>query len=95
MLHQIDFYRFYNFVYRINNIEYNNSAIEEGFCNLGSALVYSKDGGKIAKFHLENMQNNPDPDYGIGYRKMNSCLKKYGWTVLIEKILNNDYLSCF
>ena len=35
---------------------YIQPSIEEGFCNLGSALVYREDGGKIAKFHLENMQ---------------------------------------
>ena len=41
------------------------------------------------------MQEDPDPDYGLEYRKMKDCLNQHGWEILIRKMVNNDKLFCF
>ena len=58
----------------------------EGFCNLGSQLIYENDKSKIAKHKLESMHNNPDPIYGKGFKKMNIVLKQNGWTELLRDL---------
>jgi len=58
----------------------------EGFCNLGTMQVYQKDGSKFAKILLDNMEKDPDPIYGNGYRGMKKQLKTMGWNKLIQKI---------
>ena len=35
---------------------------------------------------LVNMNENSDPDYGIGFRKMKSMLDKIGWKRLLKKL---------
>jgi len=77
-----------------NNIEYPKPIIE-GFCNLGAALIYKNYSGKFSEVKLDQMFKNPDPNYGAGFRKMDTCLEKYGWKVLIDKMKNNDELLCF
>jgi len=67
----------------------NNSKIsinyKEGFCNLGSYLIYLNDNSKFSKIHLKAMERNPDPIYGYGYIQVKSMLDKLGW----EELLNN------
>ena len=58
----------------------------EGFCNLGSYLVYSKIDHPMAKFNIDALMNNPDPNYGEGFRWMLGQLKQIGWTDLIRRI---------
>lgn len=62
------------------------SDIVEGFCNLGSALVYQDIPSRYADFRLENMQANQDPDYGVGYRKMAALLQQRGWRHLLATL---------
>ena len=62
------------------------SDISEGFCNLGSALVYKDSRSEYAKFRLLNMEKSQDPDYGYGYRKMSKSLDKWGWDYLLETL---------
>ena len=78
----------------INDVKYSDSIIE-GFCNLGSALVYKKNPSHFSKLKLEGMFDNDHPDYGLGFVKMNSCLELYGWEVLINNMKNNINLQCF
>ena len=78
----------------MNNLKFN-STITEGFCQLGSALVYESNLTDFSKVKLYEMQENEDPDYGIGYNKMKNCLNEYKWDGLIEKILNDKELTCF
>lgn len=47
-----------------------NHADEEGICNLGSYLLYTAANSKATKIHLKRMEENPDPVYGEGYRKV-------------------------
>lgn len=58
----------------------------EGFCNIGSMIVYRQDGSKLATVLLDNMQNDPDPTYGDGYRLMLNRLDQYGLPRLIEQV---------
>jgi len=62
------------------------SDIREGFCNLGSELVYKDNPSEYADFRLLNMSQSQDPDYGIGYRKMSRLLDQRGWRYLLESL---------
>ncbi len=62
------------------------SDIREGFCNLGSAMVYKDTPSEYAKFRLLNLEKSQDPDYGIGYRKMTGELNRKGWSYLLETL---------
>jgi len=68
-----------------NNIslQYNEM---EGFCNLGSYLIYARDKTKHGQVMLEHMERNPDFAYGVTFREMKSILLKSGWRELIQKI---------
>ena len=61
----------------------------EGFCNLGSALIYESEGGKFSEILLNNLDKDPDPVYGDGYRDMKEILEKYGWKGLIKNLMPN------
>jgi hypothetical protein len=58
----------------------------EGFCNLGTMLVYKNNGSKHAKVLLEGMEKNSDPEYGRGYRRMKKKLENLGWDGLLKNI---------
>ena len=72
-----------------NNIRLNEAKLE-GFCNLGSALVYKYYNNQLSNILLKSMQNNKDPIYGRGYKYMNSLLKVHGWDSLKSILLNNN-----
>ena len=72
-------------VYQIQNGYKLKSDVREGFCNLGSQLVYDHDGSDLARLQLRTMYESDDPDYGKGFRNMSSRLDQMGW----EGILNN------
>ncbi|MCF7903681.1 MAG: protein DA1 [Candidatus Marinimicrobia bacterium] len=63
------------------------SDIREGFCNLGSELVYRESASRFAKYQLVNMVESPDPDYGAGYRKMSDLLARRGWKLLLSELV--------
>ena len=69
-------------VYQIQNGYKLRSDVREGFCNLGSKLVYDHDGSDLSRLQL---YESDDPDYGKGFRNMSSRLDQMGW----EGILNN------
>ena len=58
----------------------------EGFCNLGSSIIYENDGTHFSKIHLQSMKNDSHPIYGDGYRYMKSQLEMLGWKKLIEQL---------
>ena len=73
-------------VYLFQNQIDLKSDIREGFCNLGSSLIYENYRSKLSKYKLKNMNENIDPDYGIGFRKMKSMRDKIGWKSLLKKL---------
>ena len=58
----------------------------EGFCNLGSLLIYENDGTQFSMIHLQAMEKEPNPIYGVGYRSMNSRLNELGWNKLLKNM---------
>ena len=73
-------------VYLFQNQIDLKSDIREGFCNLGSSLIYENNRSKLSEFRLKNMKQNLDPDYGLGFRKMKKILDKIGWKRLLKKL---------
>ena len=72
-----------------NNIRLNEGKLE-GFCNLGSAMVYKNYNNQLAKVLIRAMENNDDPIYGKGYKYMDSMLEIHGWESLISILLKNN-----
>ena len=69
----------------------------EGFCNLGAALIYQKDGTANGSSYLKSMSEDSDPVYGDGYRKMSRKLQNIGWKALINEVvnINNSVINKF
>jgi len=63
-----------------------SSAETEGLCNLGNYLIYQKSPSPMAKHFLNTLNNDKDPIYGDGYRKMKQRLDKEGWAKLLASI---------
>ena len=76
-------------------VDYNNIRLHkdklEGFCNLGSALIYDDANTKLSKILKKSMLENNDPIYGRGYKYMNSLLEKHGWKKLISIIRESNH----
>lgn len=68
-----------------NNISLTHNRME-GFCNLGSYLIYARDKSKHGQVMLTHMEKNTDYAYGVTFREMKSLLLKFGWKELIQKI---------
>lgn len=68
-----------------NNISLPHHKME-GFCNLGSYLIYARDKSKHGQVMLAHMESNPDFAYGVTFREMKSILLKSGWKELIRKM---------
>jgi hypothetical protein len=62
----------------VNNITDIDPALREGSCNIASWLVLQRYRDRKAKFILENMQSDPDPVYGGGYRRMKKYVDQQG-----------------
>tara|TARA_B100001013_G_C24586567_1_gene432957 strand:+ start:135 stop:1217 length:1083 start_codon:yes stop_codon:yes gene_type:complete len=60
--------------------------IREGFCNLGSNIVYEHYGSNLSRYRIKSMDESSDPDYGLGYKKMKSVLDQIGWKRLLRKL---------
>jgi hypothetical protein len=58
----------------------------EGFCNLGSSLIYENDGTQFSQIHLKAMENNADEAYGKSFIIFQKEMDENGWEALILKI---------
>lgn len=76
-------------------VDYNNIMLHkdklEGFCNLGSALIYDNADTKLSRILKRSMSENNDPVYGRGYKYMNSLLEKHGWKKLISIVRDSNH----
>ena len=68
-----------------NNITLSLTSTE-GFCNLGSYLIYNNDHTHFSSIHLKAMAASKDKIYGKGYREMKVQLEKLGWKKLISNL---------
>ena len=58
----------------------------EGFCNMGTYLIYSSIKGTFAKMQLKFLHESADPIYGDGFREMYEHFKRLGWNELIADV---------
>ena len=63
-----------------------DSDVREGFCNLGSNLIYEHYNTELSKYQILNMNESEDPDYGLGYRRMKKLLDIEGWKRLLSRL---------
>jgi hypothetical protein len=71
-----------------NNIALDHEE-EEGFCNLGAALIYKNENNDFSKVLLKSLDEDEDKVYGDGYRTMKKILEEKGWKELLEFVKNN------
>jgi len=69
----------------LNSIQVNEKT-SEGFCNLGSYIIYKNDYTHFSQIHLQAMENDLDEIYGSGFRYMKSILLEIGWEELLTKM---------
>lgn len=65
----------------------------EGFCNLGTWLMYQSEDSELAQVLTQRMAEDTDPAYGDGYRAMAWRLEQLGWPSLIEALKSAQPLS--
>lgn len=58
----------------------------EGFCNLGSYLIYSNQKSKLSNELIRKMHADMSPVYGEGFQLMNKRLEKLGWPGLLKAV---------
>ena len=59
---------------------------EEGFCNLGKALIYTRERSIHGDYLLWRMYKNDDKIYGDGYRLQKMRLEKMDWSELLNSL---------
>ena len=105
-LHELDFratlaHEYLHAWMMINNIysyywKFNDLSMTEGFAQLGSYLVFTDEGSMIGDKKIEfDLNLYDDSNYGEGYRRIKVCLDYFGWSRLIQKVLNKEDLPCF
>lgn len=58
----------------------------EGFCNLGSYLIYSNENNRFSHVLIKKMFADMSPLYGEGFQLMNKRLEKLGWKGLLKAV---------
>jgi hypothetical protein len=73
------------------------SKFDEGFCNIGSALVLNyyiqENNDKLALFLRDKMNNSTNYDYGVQYQRLKDKLVQKGWKPFISEIINNKKIK--
>lgn len=69
----------------------------EGFCNLATALMYTRavtaEDRDLSEVLLQRLQADPDPVYGDGYRLMAQHLERLGWPGLLQAMTQPGALA--
>jgi hypothetical protein len=80
-----------------NNIKLSEK-ITEGFCNMGSYLIYdlylkqninNPPYDKLSKIFIDNLHKETDPIYGDGFRQVYKYYESFGWNNLKKNILKH------
>lgn len=58
--------------------------LSEGSCNYASFIILNQSYGAMAEYELENLQVNPDPVYGEGFRRVKRMVSDKGITFWLE-----------
>jgi hypothetical protein len=62
------------------------SRVEEGFCNYLSSLVLRRRDDPEAHYYLKTMDEDPDPDYGVGYRDVRGWVEDHSFARLLTDL---------
>lgn len=65
---------------------------EEGFCELLAYRYYSQENTPESRFRAQQMEKNPDPIYGEGFRHLHALAKSQGFSWVIETLVNTKKL---
>ena len=60
--------------------------IMEGFCNLGSYLIYNLDNTKFSKIHLLSLENRNNNSHVTEYKILKNMMNKKGFNYLLKNI---------
>ena len=63
--------------------------LTEGFCNVGSYVVYQAIGNELAKYYVRRLEENTDPVYGDGFRRVVSVFKNRGDLLKTVEYINH------
>ena len=73
-----------------------DSEDEEGFCNVGSALILNyyaaRQGDKLAEYMRTLTNENPDYYYGVKFLEQKKKLQDMGWKEYVETMLKSKKL---
>jgi hypothetical protein len=67
----------------------NADAWCEGSCNYAAYLVLKQYPGQYSKYVLHNMQENPDKNYGEGYRRIRKLVQARGFDFWLDHLKNH------
>jgi hypothetical protein len=60
--------------------------LTEGFCNMGSWLLWNRLSSSLTEIYLKELRNNPDPIYGDGFREIFAMYEEWEWEGLIKMV---------
>lgn len=66
-----------------------NPMLTEGFCNLGSYVVYAAINTELSRHFMKSLEEDPNPIYGNGFRRVLSVYRKEGNLQGTMNIINN------
>jgi len=77
---------------RINNIGGLASSAEEGFCELLAFRQYMQIDTIESRYYANGMEQNPDPTYGGGFRRVREIALRGGFQQLLTSLRSNRSL---
>jgi len=64
----------------------------EGFCELLAHQRYSTENTPESKYYMEQIEQNPNPTYGDGFRQLYNIVSQKGWQNFIYHLAVTKYL---
>lgn len=61
-------------------------ATEEGACNLMADRILAARPGELSEYRRKQMQEDPHPAYGAGFRRVDRFVKKQGFPALLQRL---------
>ncbi len=68
---------------------HNDKALCEGSCNYATYLVLREMSNIEAKYLTDKMEDDPDPYYGVGYRKVKAYVEQNGQSAWLSYLKSN------
>lgn len=74
-------------VWNFHNGPQHTFALEEGSCNYMSFRIHEEQrqkGDAMAEYHVDALMKDPDPAYGVGFRKVRKYVDRHGFPRLLS-----------